>query len=279
MYEYILVADISNIFILLREMYDSGSDPIKILQELLEITHWLTCKKIVSSETIELPFSSSDEERATSISNSLSIPKLTMLWQFFLKGLNETKIAPIPIQSLEMVLIRVSYISDNLPPEDIIESLKKKNQLIHHNQKKLDISNRQELDIENNKNKDEALEGERKKIFKSISDIMSFCLDKKEVKLAGEIKHYLELISFSQGKIEIASSSKIPDDFSSRLNSFLLNETGERWTVTSLNQEGENSLYMQEINLISSDPSVELILNTFPGSKVSKIEKVNLINK
>ena len=108
---------------------------------------------------------------------------------------------------------------------------------------------------------------------------MSFCLDKKEVKLAGEIKHYLELISFSQGKIEIASSSKIPDDFSSRLNSFLLNETGERWTVTSLNQEGENSLYIQEINLISSDPSVELILNTFPGSKVSKIEKVNLSDK
>ena len=126
LYERILRGKMSSTFELLQVIYNSGSDPVRILQELLEIIHWLTCKKLVSTQDSDMPFSQSEEDRASKISNSLSIPQLTVLWQIFLNGINEIRLAPIPIQSLEMTLVKVSFVSDLPSPHEVISSIKKK---------------------------------------------------------------------------------------------------------------------------------------------------------
>ncbi|MAI06100.1 MAG: hypothetical protein CBC47_03045 [Alphaproteobacteria bacterium TMED87] len=269
LYEHILRGEMSSTFLLLRKIYNSGSDPTRILQELLEITHWLTCKKLVASQTSDMPFSHSEEERASTISNSLSIPQLTTLWQLFLKGITEIRSAPIPIQSLEMTLVKVSFISDQPTPEEIINVIKKKID------RPINLKNTVGVINDPVQNKKSNIEPQQQSIPNSLSEVMNLCLDRKEVKLAGEIKHFVRLVNFEGRKIEIADATELRGDFSTRLAAFLFKETNKKWSISLLKKNGDEPLYAQEINLISKDPIIEGILDAFPGSRIANIERNN----
>ena len=267
LYESILRGEMNSTFVILQDIYGSGSDPLRILQELLEITHWLTCKKLVSTHDSDMPFSQSEKERASKISNSLSIPQLTVLWQIFLKGISEIRLAPIPIQSLEMTLVKVSFISDQPSPHEIVSSIKKK--IVSP-----EVDTLQQVINDLPQDNDFQLKSKKEFLPNSLKEIIERCLVKKEIKLAGEIKHFVRLINFGDKKIEIADTPELRGGFSNRLASFLLHETKQKWIISLLDQTGDEPLHAQEMNLISKEPIIKGVLNAFPGSKITNVEKI-----
>ena len=106
---------------LLGEMHDAGADPVVILQDLLELTHWVTRMKI----TPEAGAGVADSERTQGLAmaQKLTLASLTRAWALLMKGLDETLRAPSPARAAEMALIRLCYAADLPSPADALRQL------------------------------------------------------------------------------------------------------------------------------------------------------------
>ena len=88
LFEKTMRGDAPAVVAALGEMHDSGADPVVILQDLLELTHWVTRLKVAP----EAAAASADSERAQGLAMAakLSMASLTRAWTLLMKGLQET---------------------------------------------------------------------------------------------------------------------------------------------------------------------------------------------
>ena len=85
----------------LKELHDRGADPLAVMQDLLEIVHFLTRVKVAPSSQGFFDGGSSEAKRAGEMAAKLSVPSLTRAWQMLLKGLLEVRDAVRPAQAAE----------------------------------------------------------------------------------------------------------------------------------------------------------------------------------
>src|SRR5207248_7925913 len=83
-------------------LYEGGADPLMVLQDLLDLTHFLTRLKLAPEAGAGDPLEEGERERARPIAAALSLPVLTRAWQMLLKGLEEVQVAPSPAQAATM---------------------------------------------------------------------------------------------------------------------------------------------------------------------------------
>jgi DNA polymerase-3 subunit gamma/tau len=108
---------------LLAEQYRAGADPVIVLQDLLELTHWLTRVKITPEAASDPGLPEAERVRGREMAERLGVPELSRCWQLLLKGLKETQMAPSPLESAEMVLVRLAHASDLPSPAELVRSL------------------------------------------------------------------------------------------------------------------------------------------------------------
>ena len=101
----------------LQGLYDAGADPLAVMQDLLETTHFLTRVKVAPAAQGFFDGGSGEAKRAAELAAKLSVASLTRAWQILLKGLFEVRDATRPISACEMALIRLAYAAE-LPPTD-----------------------------------------------------------------------------------------------------------------------------------------------------------------
>lgn len=96
---------------LVAAQYRAGADPVEILSDMLDLTHWCTRIK-VDPACLDAPgLAEAERVRGREIAERLSMGEAARLWQMLLKGLGEVRTAPAPLQAAEMVLIRIAYAS------------------------------------------------------------------------------------------------------------------------------------------------------------------------
>ncbi len=101
----------------LADIYEGGADPLVVMQDLLEITHFLTRLKVAPAAEGFFDGGSGEARRAAAMAAALPLSGLTRAWQMLLKGLFEVRDAVRPVAAAEMALIRLAYATD-LPPTD-----------------------------------------------------------------------------------------------------------------------------------------------------------------
>jgi DNA polymerase-3 subunit gamma/tau len=109
---------------LLRRQYAAGADPVIVLQDLLDLTHWLTRVKVVPEVANEITVPESERIRGREFAEKLRMPVLTRTWQMLLKGLDEARLAPDPLGAVEMVLIRLAFASDLPTPAELLREVR-----------------------------------------------------------------------------------------------------------------------------------------------------------
>ena len=115
--------DIAPALAILGEQYQTGADPIAILQDLLELTHWLTRLKLVEAVGDDVSVAASARARGRVMADKLSMAALARAWQMLLKGLAEAQAAPQPLAAAEMVLIRLCHVADLPTPAELATQL------------------------------------------------------------------------------------------------------------------------------------------------------------
>ncbi|MGD9638047.1 MAG: DNA polymerase III subunit gamma/tau [Alphaproteobacteria bacterium] len=125
-FEALMKGETAKAIDLFAMQHDLGADPLNILQDLLELTHFITKAKI-APETINNPaVAEEDRKRGKEMADKLPMSVLTRCFQMLLKGIDETKTAYTPFMTAEMCLIRIAFVSDLPTPEKAILDLKKK---------------------------------------------------------------------------------------------------------------------------------------------------------
>ena len=107
----------------LNAMYQSGADPVVVLQDLLDLTHWLTRIKLTPAVLDQPATPEAERKRGGALARQLSMPVLARCWQMLLKGLGEAQMAPQPLAAAEMTLIRLMHVAELPPPGDLVRRL------------------------------------------------------------------------------------------------------------------------------------------------------------
>ncbi|HKQ11105.1 MAG TPA: DNA polymerase III subunit gamma/tau, partial [Rhizomicrobium sp.] len=116
-FEKLMAGKVSEALTDLSGLYDAGADPLAVMQDLLETTHFLTRVKVAPAAQGFFDGGSGEAKRAADLAAKLSVAALTRAWQILLKGLFEVRDATRPISACEMALIRLAYAAE-LPPTD-----------------------------------------------------------------------------------------------------------------------------------------------------------------
>ena len=68
------------------ELHDAGAEPQALLQDLLELCHWLTRLKLVPAAADDPAVPEAERTRGRAMAAALAVPALTQTWQMLLKG-------------------------------------------------------------------------------------------------------------------------------------------------------------------------------------------------
>ncbi|WP_138918715.1 DNA polymerase III subunit gamma/tau, partial [Nitrospirillum viridazoti] len=107
----------------LDDLHKRGADPVVIAQDLLDFTHFLTRARVVPGTAQDQGIPEMERVRGGDLAAKLGMPALARAWQILLKGLGEVQQAPVPMQALEMVLIRLAYAADLPSPGDLVRKV------------------------------------------------------------------------------------------------------------------------------------------------------------
>jgi len=109
----------------------------------------------------------------------------------------------------------------------------------------------------------------KKSEINSFQELVNLCNQKKEIKLKYELETNVNLVSFEDGRIEIAFNENLDKDFIKELSNKLLEWTNIRWIISLSQKEGQISL--KEKDKISQKQIFEEIKKSEIYKKVLEI--------
>lgn len=106
---------------LFAKHYKDGADPLVVMEELLDMVHWLTKCRLYPNLEQDPGISEHQRTVGQGLAGMLQIPALNTAWQILSKGLPEIRMAPRPVAAAEMVLVRLAYAATLPSPGDLVK--------------------------------------------------------------------------------------------------------------------------------------------------------------
>jgi DNA polymerase-3 subunit gamma/tau len=107
---------------IVRDLHDAGGDPAAILQDLVDLVHMLTRFKVVPETLRDRTIPEFECEQGGRLAGCLAMSTLSKTFQMLIKGIGEVQEAPVPIDALEMVLVRLAFMADTPTPADVLRT-------------------------------------------------------------------------------------------------------------------------------------------------------------
>jgi len=279
---------------LLGELYRSGADPALLLQDLLDLTHWLTRIKLVPETADDPAASEIERKRGRDFAGRLSLPVLARCWQMLLKGLSETQAAPAPLQAAEMALIRLMHASDMPPPGELAKKLMEGAPAARP------AGNAAPQGNGGAPSRPSAMavgEGAARgqpapstqpvaspaaaKLPESFLEVIELADRQGDLILRTNLYRHVHLVRFETGRIEFRPADQAPGNLANRLGQRLTDWTGRRWVVSISSEPGAATLEQDDIAKkdaaraeIMAHPLVKAALAAFPGSTIDAVREL-----
>jgi len=282
---------------LLADLYQSGADPALLLQDLLDLTHWLTRIKLVP-ETAEDPAASEIERRrGREMAGKLSLPILARCWQMLLKGLGETQNAPSPLQAAEMALIRLMHAAEMPPPGELARRLLETAPAAAPSATSSPAaaspppSRPSAMAVGESGARNQpapiqaaglpAVSPKPASMPESFLEVVSLADEQGDLILRTNLARHVHLVHFETGRIELRPGAQAPANLANRLGQRLTEWTGRRWVVSISGDPGAPTLEQQAAALadaaraeVMAHPLVKAALAAFPGSTIEAVREL-----
>jgi DNA polymerase-3 subunit gamma/tau len=275
---------------ILSDMYAAGADPAVVLQDLLELAHFLTRAKLVPESAGAPGLPETERVRGRALADALSLPTLARCWQMLLKGLGETRDAPSPLQAAEMVLIRLTYASELPTPGDLVKRLAapQGSDGIQSTSPAARSPGGAAAPVADRGAQAAVVPQLQPAVGSaptaapetlpqptSFAEVVALAEARREVLLANHLTGDVHLVHFEQRRIEFRPEAAAPRDLAGRLGRLLQEWTGERWVVSVSDAPGAATLRGARQDLADrqraaaqESPLVQAVLETFPGAKM-----------
>ncbi|KAF0221075.1 MAG: DNA polymerase III subunit [Rhodospirillaceae bacterium] len=294
LFELVMKGQMAPSLDLLAEQYALGADPAVVVQDMLELAHWLTRLKITPDAADSSAASETERVRGAQMARDLSMAQLTRTWQMLLKGLSEVRSAPNPLQAAEMSLVRLAYAADLPSPADLIQQLRDNPPPPRGPSGggggggggggTVALST-QALAPGSMGGPSAALKMEPAQAVQPVqlpampanfAEMVTLFSEKREGMLATDLRRKVHLVRFEPGRIEFRPHNSAPHDLAPRVSRLLSEWTGRRWTVTvNLTDPAQPTLTEQEALAehkrredAANHPLVRAVMAAFPDSAI-----------
>ena len=297
LFDMILKGEAAGALTELSAQYADGADPMAVLRDLAEISHWVSVIKI-TPEAAEDPTISPDQRtRGQAMAADLPMRVMSRMWQMLLKALEEVAMAPNAMMAAEMAVIRLTHVADLPSPEELVKKLKDATPPptsggpssrgptpsggvtqaqshsyapTHSGPSGPSASGAQTA---------VALAPNALAHYARFEDVVELIRQHRDVKLLVEVETGLKLVNYQPGRIEVNPTSDAALDLVGRLGSRLQSWTGNRWAITVVNEGGAPTIAqtrdLKENALRKSaedHPLVRAVIAAFPRAKIIDIK-------
>ncbi|MEO1976501.1 MAG: DNA polymerase III subunit gamma/tau [Paracoccaceae bacterium] len=299
LFETIMRGDAPGALTELSAQYADGADPLAVLRDLAELTHWVSVVKI-TPEAAEDPTISPDERaRGQTLAETLGMRALTRMWQMLLKALDEVAQAPNAMMAAEMAVIRLTHVSELPSPEELIRKLQDTppppapgpngggggyaqapgggNAQATGQPQPTHPGPSGPVATQGNAVRAVAAENALAR-FPTFEHAVELIRANRDMTLLVEVERGVRLAAYQPGRIEFTPAEGARADLAQRLGSALQRWTGNRWGVSVVNGCDAPTIYEKnnaaELALkaeASEHPLVRAALEAFPKAKILEI--------
>jgi len=307
LFETLMRGDARAALEILDDLHRGGADPLVILQDLLDFTHFLTRIRLVPELAHSAAVPEAERVRGAALAATLGMPVLSRTWQMLLKGIGEVQDAPSPGAALEMVLIRLIHAAHLPTPGDILKRLESGEYgnltapapapagpsgngasgrgraagglaVVASAPRSEPVA---ETVPEAAPDPRPAGNGSLPQSYREL-----VALFEDEPLIYGHLYSSVHLVRYEPGRIEIRPQDGAPQNLASQVMSILQQRTGERWMVTLSREEGEPTLSEQDRQAVrqakleaADHPTVRAVLEAFPGAVVEAVHDLSQVEE
>ena len=293
----------------LKLLHDSGADPGHVVSDLADFVHLVTRLKLVPDAARDPGLTEEERRRGGSFAQTLSLPILTRTWQLLVKGLADVKDAPRPLQAADMVLVRLACAAD-LPTPD--EALKRLMALPPGPSPALPPPSggggarigsgggsaasamavaspmRQAPSVQSvpmasarPAAAQPAAAPQSSVRLDAFADVVALAQARRDIQLKLALERDVRLVRFEEGRIEFELAPEGSPQTAANLTRRLNEWTGIRWMVSVVSgggaptmRETADAKARSEKDDVAADPTVRLLLDTFPGSEIVAVRSL-----
>jgi DNA polymerase-3 subunit gamma/tau len=300
LFDLLMKGEARGALVLLAELYQSGADPALLLQDLLDLTHWLTRIKLLP-ETAEDPAAAEvDRHRGREMAQTLSLPVLTRCWQMLLKGVGEIQAAASPLQAAEMALIRLMHTADMPPPGELARRLQESAGVTAAppppgaasvpaagpsavmsapgGRSAMTAGGNAARPLPTAAPASAPATAPTTALPQSFADVVALADAEGDLILRTNLVRHAHLVRFEVGRIELRPSAQAPASLANRLGLRLTEWTGRRWIVSVSGEAGAPTLEQQAQAAVDAvreeaarHPLVQAAMTAFPGSLIETV--------
>ncbi len=286
---------------ILDEQYRAGADPDVLLQDMLDLTHWLTRLKVAPGAAERAGVAETERTRGRDLASRLDMGALGRAWQMLLKGLQEARGAPSPLQAAEMILVRLAHAATLPTPDEAIRALR---------EGRVPAPSGQGAPVAAPASPPVPPPGDARGIApppgdgrdgpttrlklaeaprpepeapppadpRTYAEVVALAEAEREAILHADLINNVHLVAFAPGRIEFRPADGAPDDLAHKIKRFLDSRTGRRWAVGLSHDPGAPTLDQQraardaELRAgVADHPTVRAVLDAFPGAEISAV--------
>jgi len=289
LFEKTLTGKLPEAFAELKDLYDRGADPLAVMQDLLQTTHFLTRVKVAPGAEGFFDGGSAEAARAGAMAAKLTVPALTRAWQMLLKGLIEVRDASNPIAAAEMALIRIAHAADLPPTEKLVRTLLDGETKDAPRGPRAMAAPPATSGPSGGPRASAARVAEPDRVparisqaltsgapqIRTLSDLVALAKEKGARILERHLDNDVHLVALEPGRIEFRPGPRAPRTLAGDLAQRLREWTDQRWIVTVASEGGAPTLSQERTQVelarrekVANEPFVRAVLETFPGAEI-----------
>ena len=279
--------------------YADGADPMAVLRDLAEITHWISVIKITPAAAEDPTTPPEERTRGLEMAAALPMRALSRMWQMLLKAIEEVALAPNAMMAAEMAVIRLTHVADLPDPETLVKKLQSQTApgpmpggapaggayggsggTVHSPMMGAAHSPMRGPMMMAHNGGGQALAVAQAPglALPSFANVIDLIRDKRDMLLLKEVEDGVKLVHYAPGRIEFEPSPLARPDLAARLSQRLQGWTGSRWGVSVVNSGGAPTLAEdrdREENTARAEalqnPLVQAVMLAFPDAKITDI--------
>ena len=269
--------------------YADGADPMAVLRDLAEITHWISVVKITPAAADDPTTPPEERDRGRDMAARLPMRALSRAWQMLIRAIEEVGQAPNAMMAAEMAVIRLTHVADLPDPETLIRRLQSQSPPAPAAgpaprggggpgpvlSAVAGGSAQRMTEPASDTAPDAALALAR---FATFDHLVEMIREARDMKLLVDVETHVRLVRYAPGRIEFQPTDDAPRELAARLAHRLQGLTGARWGVSVVSQGGSPTIaetreadLRAEHTAASALPLVQAVLAAFPGARVVEV--------
>jgi DNA polymerase-3 subunit gamma/tau len=277
----------------LAAQYAAGADPMAVLRDLAEVTHWVSMVRIAPEAADDPTVGPDERARGLDLARRLSMRVLTRTWQMLLKALEEVAAAPNAMMAAEMAIIRLTHVAELPSPEELVRRLTEASPPppgdgggggVRQVRGTGAATAAAPAAAPAPAPAPQPAEAGPLARYARFEDVVALVRARRDVSLLVEIEAGVRLVRYAPGRIEFEPAEGAAPDLAARIAQRLQQWTGVRWGVAVVGSGGAatiaESRAAEKGDLTAralAHPLVQAVMAAFPGAEIRDVRTAEAV--